>query len=277
MGFVKAQVNFIQFNRAMVDLQRVTGQTMKQVVRSEVGHILKECAAKTKVATQDSVQRKAQLKAIKKLSYTQAPDRGDVSVNSGWRKNSPYGRVWIKVRSGSGRKNYILARGPNFDFPAGSATLELTPGSRTGTNRWIANVRLAVGRVVPAVEETFEKALKSVGLARQSWVQIADSIGISLESVPGTNLTAQGLAKARAALASDGVAYVNGTARQYGDASKFIVQIINKLPYVRRVKMDAVLARAINSRTTKFYNAARQGVFNSAKKTLSKYPGLFVS
>lgn len=260
----------------MVELQRVSGQTMKQVLRSETGHILKECAAKTKVATQDSVERKAQLLAIKGLGYTQATDRGEVSVNAGWRRNSPYGRVWMKVRNGAGRKGFILARGANFDFPSGTAILQITPGSKSGTNKWIATVRNAVGRTVPAVEKSLEKALKSVGLARQSWVQIARGLGIDLKRVAGTNLSAQGIAKAELALASDGRSYINGTASEYGDAEKFVIKLVNGLPYGRKMKLDAVLARAINNRAKYFARAMSKGVFNSAKKTLAKYPGLYV-
>ena len=275
-AFVTAKVNFVRFNRAMVDLQLITGQTMKQVLLSETGHILKECAAKTKVATQDSVERKARLQAVKALGYTQAESRGDVTVNAGWRRNSPYGRVWMKAHEHGGRKAYILARGPNFDFPSGSATLEQTRTSGTGTNVWIANVRRAVGRVVPAVDKAFEMGIKSVGLARQSWVQIARSLGIDLKRVPGTNLSAEGLAKAERAIASDGKSYINGTARKYGDAEKFFVELTNGLPYVRRAKLDAVMTRAINGRADKFFKNMKNGVFNSTKKVLARYPGLFV-
>ena len=274
---VKASIDFIGFNRAMVALQATTGQSMRQVLRSEVGHILKECAAKTKVGTESLVDRKAQLLAIKSLKLTKAENRGDVSINANWRKAAPYGQAWIKVRHGAGRKNYILARGPDFSSPSGSAILRQDGNPRNGTAVWLAGVRQAVGRTVPLVEKRVSAARKAIGLARQSWVQIANSLGINLAAVPGTNLSAQGLAKAQLALASDGKRYANGLAREYEVAKGFVVELTNRLPYCRTIKLDAVLARAINKRSTYFSKNVARGVFSSAKKTLAKYPGLFVS
>jgi len=276
-GFIKAQVNFIRFNQAMVALQRVSGQTMKQVLRSEVGHILKECAAKTKVATEEVIDRKSTLGAVKKLGLTQAETRGQVTVNAGWRRNSPAFRVWMKVRERAGRKGYILARGAGFSFPEGTATLLKSPGSKAGTDVWLGTVIGAVSSVVRAVPPAIRLGRASIGLARQSWVQIARSLRIDLKTVAGGGISAAGIAKAEAALASDGKAYINGSGREYGDAKKVIIQLTNRLPYVRRAKLDAVLARAINGRANKIAKAMKDGVFNSAKRTLARFPGLYVS
>lgn len=271
------RVDFIGFNRAMVELQRATGQGMKQVIRSEVGHILKGAAAKTKVGNQASVDPKSRLRSVKKLGLTQAPSVGDVTVNSGRRKSAPYGRVWIKFRSGAGRKGFLLAKGAGFTDPTGSAALRITAKSGAGTDVWLASVRNAASVVKQLVPGFVARGRRSIGLARQSFIQMADALGIDLQAVPGTNLGAGDIAKARAALSSGGQAHQNGTGKEYARAEKYFVELATTLPYGRRAKLDVVLARAINSRATKFGKNLQAGVFADARKVLKKYPGLFVA
>lgn len=258
MGFAKAQVNFIQFNRAMVDLQRVTGQTMKQVVRSETAEILSTCVKKTKVAKKNVVQRKEQLGVIKKEKLTQAESPGRSTVNSGWKLKAPYGRIWLRVRQGN-TKAFILARGADFSAPSGRAIL------RPGTGKWNDFVNQAASTVTGKVPTAIARGFASIGLGRQSWIQMAESIRLNI----------RGLLDGEDAMASR-AQYQNGVATEQQSGNKYIITLINKLPYVRRAKLDAILARAINQRTALFNRAIRSSVFNSAKKTLAKYPGLEV-
>lgn len=258
MAFIKAQVNFIQFNRAMVDLQRVSGQTMKQVLRSETAEILNVCVKRTKVAKKEVVQRRAQLKVIKKEELTQARHPGQTTVNAGWKKAAPYGRVWLKVRPG-GKNSFVLGRGPDFSSPAGRS---IAP--RTGD--WAEFVTHSAMLVTSKVPEAIRRGFSSIGLARQSWVQMAESLRLNLRGL-GDGEDA-GAARSK---------YQNGIGTERGDGEKYVITLTNRLPYGRRAKLDAIMARAINSRATAFYSAVKRGVFDSTKKTLAKYPGLYVS
>jgi len=275
----KTTVDHIGFNRAMTEIQRGLNIPLKQVIRSEVGIILKDCAGKTKVVTEDDVIRRAQLKAIKALSYTQAAERGQVTVSAGWRRSSKYGTVWMKAHPGGGKKAYIQARSENFNAPSGKSILRQTTTGpmRAGTAMWLATVQNAVAKVRPAADKAVSMGLKAIGLARQSWVQIARSINIDLNRVPGGNIGWAGLKKAELALASDGKYYNNGTATEQAKTTSFIVSLVNSLPYCRRAKLDSVLIQAINRRTAYFSRNLSNGVFGSAKKIVRKYPGLFVS
>lgn len=256
MGFVKAQVNFVQFNRAMVDLQRVTGQTMKQVLRSETGEILAECVRKTKVAKKDVVQRKEQLGVVKEEGYTQARNKGDVSINSGWRRNAPYGRVWLRVRPSAGRKGFILARGPDFSAPSGTATLR-------GSGQWVTDVASAASSVLSKFPAAIARGFANIGLGRQSWIQMAESLRLNISGL----IAGEDAMAARAK-------YQNGRGEERQGNGTYAITLINTLPYCRRAKLDAIMARAINGRATKFLSAVKQGVFQDAKKLAAKYPGL---
>lgn len=257
-GFASVQVNFIQFNRAMVDLQRISGQTMKQVLRSEATEVLNTCVKRTKVADKGVVQRKEQLGVIKKEKLTQASYPGQTTVNAGWRLSAPYGRVWIKVRPG-GKKSFILARGADFSAPSGRSVL------KSGRN-WLENVGRSSTIVSSKVPSAIAKGWASIGLARKAWVQIAESLRLNLKNLAEGEDAAAFRAK-----------YQNGIGLERETKSGYVITLINKLPYGRRAKMDAILAKAINERATAFYRAVSRGVFLSTKKTLAKYPGLFVS
>lgn len=257
-GFATVQVNFIQFNRAMVDLQRISGQTMKQVLRSETTEILNTCVKRTKVADKGVVQRKEQLGVIKKENLTQASYPGQTTVNAGWRLKAPYGRVWIKVRPG-GKKSFILARGADFSAPSGPSTL------KSGRD-WLEFVNRSATVVSSKVPGAIAKGWASIGLARKAWVQMAESMRLNLRNLAeGENASAF---RAK---------YQNGIGIERQTKTGYVITLINKLPYGRRAKMDVILARAINQRGVAFYKAVSAGVFQSAKRTLARYPGLYVS
>lgn len=257
MGFVKAQVDFVGFNRAMVALQAMTGQSMKQVVRSESAAILSDCAKNTKVAKKDVVERKSRLRVLQRDGLTQATIPGDVTINSGWRKNAPYGRVWLKVRPG-GKKSFVLARGPNFGPPVGSAT-----AGQAGP--WAQEVASESAKALSQFPAEIAKGFASIGLARKSWIQIAESMRLDLT----------GLAEGEDAMAARAL-YNNGASREQMGRGIFQATLINLLPYGRRMGLPSVIARAINRRTQTFAKNMKRGVFQDAEKVLAKYPGMFV-
>ena len=242
----------------MVDLQRISGQSMKQVLRSETAEILNTCVKRTKVADKGVVQRKEQLGVIKKENLTQATYPGQTTVNAGWRLKAPYGRVWIKVRPG-GKKSFILARGADFSAPSGKSTL------RSGQD-WLEFVNRSATLVSSKVPGAIAKGWASIGLARKSWVQMAESLRLNLRNLANGEDAAAFRAK-----------YQNGIGIERQTKSGYMITLINRLPYGRRAKMDVILARAINQRAVAFYKAVSKGVFQSAKRTLARYPGLSVS
>lgn len=248
------------FQRAVRGLAQFSGAAIKQVIRAEAGSILKACAGDTKVATQQETDLRARVRAIRDLELTGGRRNSDatISVNAGLR--GAYGRVFKRKRDGTGwRRTHEAGFRPiNQHYRRGD---------------WI-DLQEAIATVKSAVTRALPLARASVGLARQSWVQIGDDIGIRLEDVPGGRLSASGLAKARAALASNGRAYVNGMGEEFAAAQSYFVQLTNRLPYAQRIGLDSILVKNVNARVRFFQRNVETGVFDALNKTARAYPGL---
>lgn len=260
------------FSLALQELQRVTGKPLRQVLRAEAGSILKTWAGRTKVGTAANARRRATVQAARKGKLTRAENPGDVSVNVGVRAAPRL--VWVRSpanRRGGGRP-FRLAGGMGDDYRS------LTAMRYRWTDAQWAKVSQAVDHMRNAVPFFTKRALKSVGLARQSVVQIADSLGIRLESVPGGGVSAAGIAKARAAIAATafGRKYENGTGRQYDRAEQFFIELVNRLPYGYKIGMDRTLAAVVNGRARFFRENLKRGVFDQLRTVAQKYPGLFI-
>lgn len=271
----------------------LTGFDQRAVLTAEVAVILKTWAGKTKVTTQAQVDRRSKYRAIRGLGYTSAENRGDVTVNAGYKK-APFGRVWIKVRKGNARENFLLAMGNGFTEPGNAAVgpkgvlkgrsrivngvfNKYRPKASATTRQWVSNIVNAVDESKSAVARAEKRGRQSIGFARQSVVQIADSLGIDLLRVPGGGtLSSAGIAKARAALASTGKSYRNGTGRSSGQAlGSFYIDIKNTLPFGGRIGMDATLRGIISGRTKYFEQSYAKGAFNSQSTACRAYPALF--
>lgn len=264
--------------KTLSELGKLTGFSQRQVLLGFAGVVLKQWAGRTKVATEDEVDRRTRYRAVRDLRYTRAFSRGDVTVNSGYK--AAYGRVWIKVRNGNSKNNFVMAKGNGFTAPVGKATFTYfrrstkSLGGRSG--KWFANVADAVADVPPAVQRAQDRGRQSIGLARQSVVQIADALGIDLLTVQGGGtLSANGIAKARAALASTGKFNRNGTGTQGGSGAYDYVTLINTLPYARAIGMDRTLLGVLNGQNKYFAQSYSKGAFDTQERICRAYPNLF--
>lgn len=258
---------------------RVTGEA---VLRGEAGIILKACAGRTKVATQAKADLRSARRVLGKsgldLTGAAGTKPGDITVNAGER--GPFGRVWVKTRSTRelvdrdtgklGRGRFRLAG----QISKGNFTFKPTRYHwKKGT--WIDIVE-AASDVASQMRKAIPAGRRAIGLARQSWVQIADSLGIRLETVRGGgNLSAAGLAKARAAIAANGRRYANGLSRQERGA-RATLTLINRYPGGRKMGMDRTLAGVLIGRARFFQQNLRRGVFSSIAHTARAYPYLTV-
>ena len=282
------------YGAAFRRLARMSGFDHRTVLRAEAGSILKTWAGRVKVRTEAAVDRSSRLHAVSSLGYTgkgRVKARGDVTVNAGYRP-APFGRVWIKVREGNSRKNWLLAMGDNFTEPGNAVvgpkgvikgrsrivngTFNKYRANQSGTTaKWVANVNDAVTDVQAKLPQSVEKGRRSVGLSRQAVLQIADSLGIDLLAVPGGGLNAAGWVKARAALATTGKAYRNGTSGSGGSEVKAYVDLICRLPYGVAIGMDRALVGVVAGRAKFIERSYAQGAFNTQRNILRAFPGLF--
>lgn len=257
-------------------LGELTGFSQLQVLRGFAGVVLKTWAGRTKVSTDKQVDRRTRYKVVRGLGYTKAGDRGDITVNAGY-KPAPYGRVWIKARKGFGRKNFILAMGPNFTKAGGSAVFNpYSKKAGPGSGKWLANVMDAVDDVRGGVNRAIPLGRQSVGLSRGSVVHIADSLGIDLmRVVGGGTISTAGLEKARSAIASSGKFYRNGFGREGGTKTHDFVDLVNTLPYARKIGMDKTLLRILSGQAKYFERSYATGAFDTQAKAARAYPNLF--
>ena len=256
--------------RAIAQVSQVNGE---EVVRGEAGVILKTWAGRTKVATEAKAVLRGRKRLIKRIGLTSAPDPGDISINVGLKGQA--GRVW--VRSPAKRHGHPAGR------PFRIAGMLMDDGSFTASpyhqkNAIWGQLMRTTGLAGPAIARAVAAAKKTIGLGRQSIIQIADRLGIKLETVKGGGaLGATAIAKARAALASNGQLYVNGLASVSKTADHFSITLINNYPRGMAQKMDSTLAGVIAGRVKFFERNMGEGVFLAQSRVAKAYPFLQVN
>ena len=114
--------------------------------------------------------------------------------------------------------------------------------------------------------------LRAIGLARQSVVQSADSLGINLEQVQAGAISGSDIAKARSAVPSSGVRYQNGTGKQTKGLGQFTIEVTNSYPYNAKMKMDVALSGVISSRVGFYERNITRGVFQNLQAVEKAYP-----
>ena len=262
-----------KFSEAGRAIAAAADASVEQWARSEAGVILKTWAGRTPSAKDRILQNRGVMLANKRarraagfFSKQGHVPPGQASINLGIRGN--VGRVYYRTRKagadggragfqdvysgGYGRGKHIAPR----DWPRVSA--------------FVANFRDTVDLFVAA-------AKRAGGLSVQSIVQIADDLGIKLESVQGGGrLSADKLAKARAAVASSGQYYRNGYGVTRATAGEFYLTLVNRYPKIPLLFMDQTLQTVIQGRLRYFERNLAEGVFLSAEKTARAYPYLKV-
>jgi hypothetical protein len=262
---IDARAASAAYQRAFAQLATFSGFDPKAVLRAESGSFLKAWAGQTKVATEASAERRARARVLYGITYKgrASPDSGYMTINSGLRGGQP-GEMWKRTTRGKFQQ-------------AGMMDL------KNGGYRW-ANIHFdnadwpqmvnAAHKVGDGLRLTVPKSARAVGLSRQSVLQIADALNIDLNSVAGGRLSSAGIAKARAALATSGRAYQNGTGFLSGDQVKAYAQMVNRLPYNTKIGMDLTAYRVLGQRARFIETAWKKGVFGSAQSVAKSFPNL---
>lgn len=271
-----SEIELKKFSDAGRVIAAAVGTSVELWARAEAGVILKTWAGRTKVATEKTVTTGAILRAYRharraagygndKNKGATAP--GQASINLGIRHGNA-GRVYYRTR----KKGTMGGRAGFQDvYSTGFGS------SKHIANRDFGSVQAMVSQYRSEVGKLIAAAKQAIGLSRQSIVQIADDLGIRLESVKGGGtLSAAGLAKARAALASNGTAYRNGYASISSNARSFYLTLVNRYPKIGALHMDTTLQGVIMGRLRYFQKNLEEGVFLSAKSAARAYPYLEV-
>lgn len=259
-----------KLSAAIRDIARLSGFSEKAVVRAEAGSILKQCVNRTKIANPARIDVRTRVAVLHAIGLTKRSGVGGITINAGVR--GEIGRVWVETNGGRGKgKPFKLAGQQNSD---GSA---FTPENRHWKSGTWTDIKEAAADSGNQLASRIPMGRQSAGLARQSWVQIADELGIRLESVPGGGSSAA-IAKARQAMASNGRYYLNGLAAQNEQQGKsYFVTLINRLPYHAKAGLDAVLASVIAGRVGLYRRTFANGAFQSVQKAARNYPWMKTS
>lgn len=263
----RVKIDTMAVDRAFQALANYSPVAVRDTLRAEAGSILKTCAGRTKVAKPADIVPRERLRIVKELGYAHGRSGlFDIAITVGARSAAAYGKVWRSTTRRDGTWGIQQTHAPGFQ-----------PLNRHYGDAVWTDLKEAVQDFQYDERKRVPLAKKSAGLARQSWVQIADDLGIRLEDVPGGGISPAGIAKAREAIARDGRSYKNGQGSEYGSARDFTIRLTNQLPYASKVRLDSILAGAINGRVKFFERNLALGVFKSLEKTLKAYPGLRIA
>jgi hypothetical protein len=255
------------YKRAFKHLHQLPGYEPRAVLRAEAGSILKRWAGLVKVATPQQADWRARYRAGKRaFGAVSHIDRNPyrISVNTGLR-GGEVGWVWYKHPGGG-------------FIPAGiiSDNGTITPNHiRFKPEVW-SSVVAGMEAYADSLAGLLPFAQKSIGMGRQSVVQIADELGIDLSTVQGMGASASAIAKARAAIASTGKSYKNGFGTQGGSGwIKSWVRLETRMPKGAAMGMDRALVTAVSGRAKFITRAYKKGAFDSIDRAARAFPNVF--
>jgi hypothetical protein len=137
----------------------------------------------------------------------------------------------------------------------------LMPGSAYTSKGWKLPDAIWAG-IQEQIKNSIAKRKEARGLAKKSWMQVSESLGISI-SVP---------AYVEKAKTTGGDYPQNATGAEKTDGSGFFIELTNSRTYSASVR-DAIRA-AMRGRTNFFKKNLRLGVFKKTSDIAAKYPGI---
>lgn len=256
-----------QYAAAFKRMRSLPGFEMKMILRAETGTILKAWAGKTKVANAKLVESRAWYRAGKRaFGGVGGADQNEynISVNTG---------------ASGGQQGWVWYRNPvnGAMSPAGLVDEKgsFHPGNRRFPNEVWDRIRSGAELFGQQLQHQREIGRDSTGFARQSVIQCAKQLGIDLNAVAGSGISAAGIKKAEKAIASNGNYYTNGTGTQGGDDVKCYVQAMTRLPYGGKIGMDRELAQIISRRAKYIETSFRKGAMDSVSRAARAFPNVF--
>jgi hypothetical protein len=269
-----------EFNKLPVALRAIAfaaGAAARDVLRGEAGIILKSWAAATPAASAPKTDKRSNLRFLRGLELTGKNPGVPVTVSAGIRKGSAFGRVHLRTSTGHWRRTHDAGFKPVAGMPG---TNRKKPGDHYSDFDWLV-IRSAIAEVKGGIAAARAAGRRTIGLARQSVIQIADTLGIRLENVRGGSfygktISPAAIAKARGAVAYNGQRYANGLGTEQRTSYDLILTLLNRYPAGRKIGMDALLAGVLRGRIRYFEKNMELGVFDNVWKTAKAYPYLQV-
>lgn len=224
------------------------GLKVWDVMIYEVGKVLEGCVRLTTRANIDKIRRSIEFKN-RTLRFG-AKGSGPAIIYT-----TKKGLIWFADEPGAGYEGIAKGR-----HPGGKTFHPMTEFFHYGNPRW-------------ARYQEFLAQLKDrqivvrdvIGRAGQSWVQIAESLGLQINA-PDYVRNAPGFR---------GVKHINGVSKKAMSANKLFLEMKNLAPILLgTIDGNRILQTSINGRLKYFQNSLRKGVFDDVALVARQYPGL---
>jgi hypothetical protein len=271
-----------RFVSMLGDLQTLSGKDFKTVLLSQTAAILKFCIKHTRAASRGKIiesiskrrSRRFQFPGGEVISLSKRhPGHINFLDKSTWDQTG-----WVKSNGAKGGKTPPIVKN-------GMTWHDMTDPERHWSDaRWtkyqvlLAQMKAMQGsyttkdgkrQVTVGKAADLAAALGSRGLAKHSWLQIAEAIGLASE--------VDAPAWVKSAKPQDGKSYQNGTAKFALEAAAAYIEMRNDYPAAIRMNCKTLINYAIISRAKSFEREVELGVFRDIKTRAARYPGLFVS
>ncbi len=253
-----------KFTDAGNAIAKAAGASFEEWAHGESEVILSMWAAGVAVTKLAPAENRARVRVMRDLGFTGGnPNReSNISINAGIR--GPRGRVFLRKKAGGGnqwRRTHDANFQPLWQHYKDGDWIDLQEAIRDVQVGWAKAVVAAKG---------------ALGLARQSIVQIGDSLGLHIERAT-VGLSGSEIAQARSAVASNGQHYQNGEGVEEKSPTKYSIELICKYPKIQQARIDQALIQTIGRRIGFFQRNAAAHVFDSIAQTARAYPYLQVS
>jgi len=265
-------INATGWNSMVADLRAIKGGDFQPILLDQAGQLLKLCIKYTPAASAAKIRQQV------KTKNSRVDQKGGAKLTKNVRPGSA-NNVWLIDDSTWDRCNWPKTK-DKYSIEGSLTKPQKIIDGRTlhliSSNRHWSVTRWARYKAMEALLESNKtdekKAVKSRGLTKQTWLQIADALGINISDdvpqyVKGAN-TFKGNA-----------APTVGTAVQTTEAASFYVDISNASKILTGSNVDgaAILQRAMNARAKAFQFDLERGVFENIAQRAKRYPGIFTT
>ncbi len=247
-----------KFTEAGNAIAQAAGATLEQWAEAESAQIMSGWVALVNAQTVPEAETRARTRVLRGLGLT----RGAETINSGLR--GPEGRVWVKTRRGKWKMAGVVAHNAG---PFTPTRHKLAAGEWGAATDSVQAYQGEAGVI--------SMAKRTIGLARQSIVQIGDMLGIALERVAG-GLSGGEIAQARGAIAGDGKTYQNGFGVRQKSNGAFSIELINRYPNLHQAKIDSALSQVVSSRAELMAETLNGRLGTAAQRVAAAFPYLQV-
>lgn len=245
------------FIRVCHDLATYSGRDLEAVMLDQMGEVLRKAIQYTPARTPEQIERRVSRDA----NFVTFADGTKISL---WKKAGSIEMFLADSTYPQYAKRW--PKGSPVPKTVGGKTWHNMSQNRFRPELWGSFLSHDAQREKALADAQREK-LAAIGLAKQSWWQIAKALGLAADIAPEF---------VRSARSSKGT-FNEGFAEKVFGRTAAVITILNDNRVVAD-KLDgrAILARALRSHETRFRAAVEKGVFDDVRKRARRYPGVFV-